>query len=159
MARKGGGAEGEGLQVVAVNKRARRDYEILDTIEAGLVLLGSEVKSVRDGGINLQEAYVRAKSGELFLVDCHISPYSYSRQEKYEPTRDRKLLMHRREIDRLALEIQKKGLSIIPLRAYFKRGRCKIELGVGRGKKLWDKRQDVKAREAQRMVERAIKRR
>lgn len=150
------GKEESGTKVVALNKKARRDYEILNTYEAGLVLLGSEIKSIRNGGINLKDSYVREQQGELFLVSCHISPYSHALVDAHEPLRDRKLLMHRQEIVRLGVQLQQKGLSIVPLRVYLKKGRCKVELGLGRGKKLYDKREDVKAKTAERQIQRAL---
>ena len=144
-----------GGKVVSVNKKARRDYEIINTIEAGLVLNGAEVKSVRAAAVNLKESYVRFKKGECYLVGCHISPYAYARQEEVSPTRERKLLLHRREIIRLEVQVKQKGLTVVPLKLYFNaKGRCKIELGLGRGKKLHDKRQDVKEREAKRQLQR-----
>jgi SsrA-binding protein len=157
---KGSNAEkssADGILIVAQNKKARHDYEILQTAECGIVLSGAEVKSVRAGSMNLKESYVRLKDGELYLVACNISPYSHSRLEDQKAVRDRKLLMHRREIDRLAVQVTQKGLSLIPIKAYFKRGRCKLEIGVGRGKKLHDKRQDLKRKEAERDIARAIK--
>ncbi len=150
---------GEGIAIVAVNKKARRDYEIVDTLEAGVMLQGSEVKSVRSGSINLKESYVRLQRGEVFLVGCHISPYSHAPVDAHEPTRDRKLLLHDYEIKRMIGQIEQKGLTIVPLRVYFKKGRCKIEIAVGRGKKFYDKRQDVKQKEADREMERALKHR
>lgn len=148
--------QGEGKKIVALNKSARRDFEILQTIEAGIVLTGGEVKSVRGGGVQLKESYVRVKSGEVFLVGCHISPYSHSPNEKYNPVIDRKLLLHRREIDRLGSQVQQKGLTLVPLALYLKGGRCKLEIGLGRGKKLFDKRQDLKERQAVRAMNRAV---
>ena len=149
--------EGEGILVAALNKKARRDYEISDIFEAGLALLGSEVKSIRGGGMNLQESYVRVHNSELFLVDCHISPYTFSGFQAPAPTRERKLLMHKKEIEKLGVAVRQKGLTIVPLRAYFKNGRCKLEIGLGKGKKLWDKREDLKAKEAKRSMERAFR--
>lgn len=147
-----------GRKTIEVNKKARRDYEIVDTLEAGIQLLGSEVKSIREGGISLRDSYIRFKSGECLLVDCHISPYKYSRREDVDPYRARKLLMHKREIERMASQVQLKGLTAIPLKIYFnERGRCKIELALGKGKKLYDKRQDIKRKDAQREIQRAIK--
>ncbi|MCB0343692.1 MAG: SsrA-binding protein SmpB [Bdellovibrionales bacterium] len=147
-----------GRMVISSNKKARRDYEIIDTYEAGIVLQGSEVKSIRDGGINLKDSYVRIKGGEIFLVGSHISPYSHAPADAHETVRDRKLLMQKREIERLTGQVQQKGLSLIALQIYFRNGRCKLEIGLGKGKKLYDKRQDVKDREARRTMERALKR-
>ena len=153
---KDASTEREGAKVVAVNKKARHDYEILDTFEAGIVLLGSEIKSIRGGNVNLKESYVRVLNNELVLIGCHVTPYSYSRLETQEPLRERKLLMHRREIERLSSQLQLKGLTLIPLRLYLKGGRCKIEIGLGKGKKLYDKREDLKKKEANREIERAL---
>lgn len=144
---------------VAANKKARRDYEIVSSAEAGISLLGSEVKSIRQGNASLKESYIREKNGELYLVGCHISPYSHSPVDAHEPTRQRKLLLHRQEIDRLIVQIARKGLTLVPLRLYFnKDGRCKLEIALGRGKKLFDKREDEKKRVATREVERMLKR-
>lgn len=149
----------DGRTIVAVNKTARRNYHIIDTFEAGIELLGCEVKSIRAASINLKESYIKFTSRQCFLVDCHISPYRFARIDKYDPVRERRLLLHRREIERLGSQVQRKGLTVVPLKVYFnKRGRCKLELGLGQGKKLYDKRDDVKAREAQREMERAMKR-
>lgn len=149
--------EQQNESLIASNKKARRDYEILQTLEAGIALVGSEVKSLREGGVNLKDSYVRIIRGECFLVGCHISPYSHSRVDAHETTRDRKLLLHRREIERLVGSVQQKGLSLIPLKLYFKQGRAKLEIGLGKGKKLHDKRQDLKSREAQREIQRALR--
>jgi SsrA-binding protein len=147
-----------GRKTIEVNKKARRDYEIVDTFEAGIQLLGSEVKSIRDGGISLRDSYIRFKNGECLLVDCHISPYKYSRRDDIDPYRPRKLLLHKREIERLSSNVQLKGLTAVPLKLYFnEQGRCKLELALGRGKKLYDKRQDVKRKDAQREMQRALK--
>lgn len=152
------GDEG-GRHVIDVNKKARRDYEVIDTFEAGLELLGSEVKSIRSNGISLRDSYVRFKDRQLYLVGCHITPYKFSRQDAHEPYRDRRLLLHSREIARLSAQVQLKGLTIVPLLVYFNaRGRCKLEIGTARGKKLHDKREDMKSRDAIREMERAIKR-
>ncbi|MFN8389097.1 MAG: SsrA-binding protein SmpB [Bdellovibrionota bacterium] len=157
---KGGGknaAEGGGILIVAQNKRARHDYEIMQTAECGIVLSGPEVKSIRDGHMNLKESYVQVHGGEVFLIGCNIKPYAHSRLEEQDADRERKLLMHRREIERLAVQVNQKGLTIVPLKAYFKAGRCKVEIGIGRGKKLHDKRDDLKRREADREMARAMK--
>lgn len=146
----------EGVKVVATNKVARRNYEIIENVEAGIVLEGAEVKSVRAGQLNLKESYVRVKNGELFLVGCHINPYSYSRSEQYDPLRSRKLLLHKRQIDKFKGLVEQKGLTLVPLRVYFKSGRAKLEIGLARGKKLFDKRQDVKSKDAKLAMERAM---
>ncbi len=148
----------DGVKVIALNKKARRDYEVVDTLEVGIVLNGAEVKSIRGGLVNLRESYVRVKGGECYLVGCNITPYAFARQEDISPTRDRKLLLHRKEIDRLHVQTTRKGLTIVPLKIYFnKRGRCKLELAVGRGKKLHDKRRDIKDRENKRQLDRITK--
>lgn len=149
--------QGEGLHVACTNKKARRDYHIDDTLEAGLVLWGNEVKSLRDARANLMDAYAWVQEGEVWLSGLHISPYSHTRIEEQDPTRDRKLLLHAKEISRLAVKIQEKGYTVVPLRIYFKRGIAKVELGLGKGKKLYDKREDVKKADARREIERVIK--
>ncbi len=151
--------EGEGVLIAAVNKQARRDYEILDVFEAGMVLKGSEVKSIREGNMNLKESYIKVSGSEVFLVGCHVGPYAHSPVGSHEPLREKKLLLHHIEIVRLVDQTKKKGLTLIPLRAYFKGGRCKLEFGIARGKKLHDKREDIKEREAQREIERVMKQR
>jgi SsrA-binding protein len=145
------------MKVVTTNRRARHDHEILETFEAGLVLLGSEVKSLRDGRANLKDSYAVVRDGELWLVAAHISPYSFARGGGHDPERDRKLLLHRREIERLASKLAEKGLTLIPLRIYFKDGKAKVELGLARGKRLYDKRQALKAKEQRREMERALR--
>lgn len=157
MAKGKGGEKTEGILQVATNKKAYHDYQILEVIEAGLSLKGNEVKSIRDGGVNLKDSYVRVIKGEVFLVGCHVTPYSHSRREECDPTRDRKLLLHRREIDKMAVRVQQKGLTLVPLKIYFRKGRCKIEVGLGSGKKHYDKRQDIKAKEAKLEIDRIMK--
>ncbi|MEI7772295.1 MAG: SsrA-binding protein SmpB [Chloroflexales bacterium] len=143
---------------VADNRKARHDYDIEETYEAGIVLTGSEIKSVRAGRINLRGSYARIFNEELYLYDSHISPYEQSGTYfNHEPTRPRKLLMHRREINRLDGLIRQKGLTIVPLKVYFKGRRAKLELGVARGKKNYDKREDIAKRDSQRDIERAMK--
>ena len=149
-------SEHEGIKVVAQNKSARRDYAISDILETGVVLKGSEVKSIRDGEVNLKESYVRFKQDELYLIGCHVNPYKYSREDELDATRDRKLLLHRREMRRLQDQIKLKGFTLVPLRFYFKNGRCKLEIGVGKGKKLFDKRADIKDRESKIYTARVI---
>jgi SsrA-binding protein len=143
---------------IALNRRARYDYEILERYEAGIVLTGSEIKSVRAHRVSLQGAYARMKDGELWLVDAHIAPYQNAGYSGHEPTRDRKLLLHRKELGRLAEMTSEKGLTIVPLAMYFKRGKAKVELGVVRGLKKYDKREKVKEREQQVEMARAIRR-
>ncbi|GAB4278311.1 MAG: SsrA-binding protein SmpB [Deferrisomatales bacterium] len=149
----------EGVKVACTNKKARRDYHIEETLEAGLVLRGSEVKSLREGKANLTDAYASVRDGEVWLTGLHISPYSHARMEEQDPTRERKLLLHAQEIRRLIGKIQQKGYTLIPLRIYFRRGYAKVELGLGKGKKLYDKREDLKKADARREMERALRRR
>ena len=152
--------KGEGIseRVVATNRKAFHDYFIEDKFEAGIVLQGTEVKSLRDGRVNLQDSYASVRDSEIFLHNCQISPYSHGNIMNHDPTRVRKLLLHKTEINKLMGKTQQKGLTLIPLRIYFsKRGHAKVELGLAKGKKLYDRRESIKAREAGREVERAIK--
>jgi SsrA-binding protein len=147
-------------KIVATNRKAYHDYFIEEKFEAGIVLTGTEVKSLRDRRVNLQDSYASVKEGEVFLHHCHISPYSHGNIMNHDPIRTRKLLLHRKEINKLLGKTQQKGLTLIPLRIYFsERGRAKVELGLVKGKKLYDRRESIKAREAGREVERAIKER
>ena len=146
-----------GEKIVCVNREARHNYFIDEIYETGLVLLGSEVKSLRDGKANLKDSYARIQKGEAFLVNAHVSPYPGANQFNHEPTRPRKLLLHQREIERLTGKTKEKGLTLIPLRLYFKNGRAKVELGLARGKKLYDKRETLKRKMAEREVERSLK--
>ncbi len=149
----------DGRRVIATNKRARREYFIEDRFEAGLVLQGSEVKSMRGGRVNLTEGYIRLRDGEAFLVDVHVPPYKQANINNHEPTRPRKLLLHRRELRRLAGKVSQQGYTLVPLQLYFIRGMAKLEFGLGKGKKLHDKRDDNKKRDADREMERAMRRR
>jgi SsrA-binding protein len=145
-------------KTVATNRKAFHDYFIEEKFEAGIQLQGTEVKSLRDGRVNLQDSYAGVKDGEVFLHHCHISPYSHGNIMNHDPMRVRKLLLHRKEINRLLGKTQQKGLTLIPLRIYFSaRGIAKVELGLAKGKKLYDRRDTIKAREAGREVERALK--
>lgn len=146
-----------GEQIVCVNRQARHNYFIDETYEAGIILLGSEVKSLRDGKANLVDSYARIQKGEAYLVNSHISPYASANRFNHEPTRTRKLLLHAREIERLTGKTKQRGLTLIPLKIYFKNGRAKVELGLARGKKLYDKRETLRRKVAQREVERSIK--
>ena len=146
-----------GEQNICVNRQARHNYFIDETYEAGLVLVGSEVKSLRDGKANLADSYARIQKGEAFHINTHVSPYPGANQFNHDPTRTRKLLLHRREIERLTGKTKEKGLTLIPLRLYFKDGKAKVELGLARGKKLYDKRETLKRKMAQREVERSLK--
>ncbi len=145
-------------KTVTVNRKARHDYFIDETVEAGIVLTGSEVKSLRDGRANLKDSYARVDRGQAVLLNAHISPYDPAHRDNHDPTRTRRLLLHRREIDRLEGKLNQRGLSLVPLRLYFnERGRAKVELGLGRGKKQYDKRQSIKEREARRETDRALR--
>jgi SsrA-binding protein len=146
-----------GEQIVCVNRQARHNYFIDEIYEAGLVLVGSEVKSLRDGKANLKDSYARIQKGEAFLVNAHVSAYPGANQFNHEPTRTRKLLLHQREIERLTGKTKERGLTLIPLKLYFKNGRAKIELGLARGKKLYDKRETLRRKVAEREVERSLK--
>ena len=149
-----------GTKLITSNKKARRDYHILETFEAGLVLTGTEVKSLRQGKASLQEAYARLDgSEEIWLVGAHIPEYSHGNIQNHEPTRPRKLLLHRREIEKLRAKSEEQGLTIVPLRLYWKAGRAKIEIALVKGKRDYDRRQDVAKREAQREIDRAMARR
>jgi SsrA-binding protein len=145
------------IESIAKNRRARHDYTIIDTFEAGLVLTGSEVKSLRDGKANLSDAYGIVRNGEIFIINLHISVYERASYNNHEPTRTRKLLLHKREIGRLIGAIERQGLTLIPLELYFKRGIAKVAIALGKGKKQHDKREDAKARDADREIARAVR--
>ena len=147
------------MQKQILNRKARFNYEILETIEAGLELTGTEIKSVRNGKASLADSYARIKSGQAYLFNCEISEYENAGYAHHIPKRPRRLLMHAREIDRLAGKIAEKGLTLVPLKMYFKRGWAKVELGLARGKRLYDKRDAIKKRETAREVKRALSRR
>lgn len=142
-------------KVVTSNRRARHDYLIGDTFEAGLVLLGSEVKSLRAGNAHLTDAFGQIRDGEAFLVNMYIAPYSFARDGGHEPERLRKLLLHAKEIERIRAALAEKGLTLVPLSVYFSNGKAKVELGLGRGKKAYDKRHALKEKEQKREMERA----
>jgi len=135
---------------IANNRKARHDYEVLETYEAGLVLKGTEVKSLREGQVNFKDSYASISNGEAWLVGCHIAPYHHGTDANHAPDRSRKLLLHRREIERLVGKVAERGLTLVPLRLYFKEGRAKLELGLARGKKLHDKRQALRERDERR---------
>ena len=145
------------MKLLSQNKKAYRDYEVLETLEAGVVLKGSEVKAVRQGGVNLTDGFVRIIRDEVYLFGCHISPYSHSRTDSHDPVREKKLLLHRKEIDKLSSKIGAKGLTAVPTKFYFKDGRCKVEIALGKGKKSHDKREDIKKRDAERDMKRFMK--
>jgi SsrA-binding protein len=149
----------DGIKLIATNRRAYHDYSFVDKIEAGIVLTGTEVKSMRSSGCSLGDGFVRLRGGEAWLVNVRIAPYERGTFfSQHEPTRDRKLLLHATEIRRLNGTLSEKGLTLVPLRVYFKRGNVKVELGLGRGKKMHDKREAIKEREIRREIERVARR-
>jgi SsrA-binding protein len=144
-------------KTIALNRRARHEFSIEDSLEAGIVLSGTEIKSIRAGKVNLADAFARIERGEAWLVGAHIAPWEGGNRQNHEPKRDRKLLLHRRQIDQLLGRTKAKGLTLIPLKLYItERGKAKLELGLGRGKQLYDKRREIAARDARREVERAL---
>jgi SsrA-binding protein len=157
--KSGQGTGGEaGEKTIAVNRQARHEYFILETVEAGLALTGTEIKSIRAGRVNMRDAYARIDHGEAWLIGMHISPYEQAGGFfQHDPLRPRKLLLHRREIDSLQGELGQKGLTLVPLRLYLKRGRAKVELGLAKGKKLYDKREALAERDARRDIDRALR--
>lgn len=144
----------ESVKVLAQNRKARFSYEILESFEAGIVLTGTEVKSARQGRVNLQDAYATVEKGEVFIKGMHISPYDQGNRFNPDPLRKRKLLLHKREIRKLAVSVQQEGLTLIPLRLYLKRALIKLELAIAKGKKLYDKRESIKKRETERELSR-----
>ncbi len=150
-------ARPKGEKLIVDNRRARHDYHFLEKVEAGLVLTGTEVKSLRDGRASLQQAYAEVRDGEAWLVGAHISVYDAGNIANHDPDRDRKLLLHRREVDSLGGKVRERGLTLVPTRLYFRDGRAKVELALARGKEQRDKRRDLVKREAQRDMERALK--
>ncbi len=146
------------IRVITTNRKARHEYHIIDTIEAGIALKGCEVKSIREGRVNLQDAYARFRKGELWVVGMHISPYKQAAFESPDPLRDRKLLLHKRELKRLQRYVEEKGITLVPLKVYLKKHLVKIELGVAKGKKQYDKRAAIAEREQKREMERLRKR-
>jgi len=146
-----------GEKIIAQNKTARLNYFIEDTYEAGIALVGTEVKALREGKANLKDSYAFVKDGEVFVHDMHISPYSFGNRENHDPLRVRKLLLHKGEIKRLYGKSREKGLALIPLKLYFKSGIVKMEIGVGRGKKLYDKRESLKVKADRREIERGLR--
>ena len=156
MARK---VDIKGIKIVATNRRARHEFEILETWEAGLVLQGTEVKALREGHVNLGDAYGEIRDGEGWIVKMHIGPYEQGNRENHEPFRRRKLLLHRREMRKILPKLEEKGLTLVPLRLYFKDGRAKVEIALARGKKTYDKRHAIAERTATREAERDLGRR
>ena len=147
------------MKIVCQNRKAYHDYHIEETVEAGIALLGTEVKSLREGRANLKDSYVLIKGREAFLLNCHISPYSHGNILNHDPLRTRKLLMHTEEIDKLGGKASTKGYTLVPLKIYFKDSFAKVEIGVAKGKRLFEKRETIKEREAKREIERALKNR
>ena len=157
MATKQQSQKPETAKTITVNRKAGYDYELLERFEAGIALTGTEIKSIREGRVNLREAYVRVQGGEAYLLNCHIAQYQAGSYQNHEPTRPRKLLLHKDEIRRLAQHTEQKGLTIVPTRMYYSRGRAKVELAVARGKKSYDKRAAIADRDAQRQIARALR--
>ncbi len=145
-----------GIKIVALNRKASHDYFLEDRFEAGLALLGTEIKSIRAGHVQLKEAYVRAEGGEVFLLNAHVAAYDPAARQNHEPRRPRKLLLHKREIRKLQEQVKLKGYTIVPVKVYLAKGRAKIEIALAKGKKQYDKRQTIAARESQRDMARAL---
>jgi len=148
-----------GEKNIAVNRKAGHDYHIVRTLEAGLSLLGTEIKSIRQGRVSIREAYVRPDDGEMWLVGAHVAHYPPAASANHEPTRRRRLLLHRKEIAELARAVESEGVTVVPLRLYLKDGRAKLEIALGRGKKRYDKRAAIAKRDAERQMQRALRRR
>jgi len=150
-------AETGSIKIVTVNKKGRFRYHLFESFEAGIVLSGTEIKSIREGGVSIEESYVRPEEDALYWIGAHINPYSHSDNQDYNPTRTRKLLMHKHEIDKLRGRVEAKGLTIVPVKLYLKRGRAKLEIALAKGKDAPDKRKTIKERELKRETERAMK--
>jgi SsrA-binding protein len=150
-------AQKDGIKIIADNRRARHDYHLLERFEAGLVLTGTEIKSLRERGASLQRAFADVREGEVWLVGAHIPEYAEGNLANHDPDRDRKLLLHRREIDSLFGKVRERGLTLVPTRLYFKDGRAKVEIALARGKEARDKRRDLAERDARRQIERELK--
>lgn len=148
---------GKDIKIIVDNRKARHDYHIEETLEAGIVLQGTEVKSLRLGRVNVRDSFARISNGEVFLHGLHISPYEHGNRHNHDPLRIRKLLLNRREINRLIGHVQERGYTLVPLKLYFRNGLCKVELALARGKQLHDKRETVARRDAARRIDRAIK--
>lgn len=149
---------GEGIKHIATNRKARHDYYIDETLEAGMALKGSEVKSIREGKINLREAFCRVENGEMKLFNCHIAPYSHGGEStNHDPTRDKKLLLHSSEIRKWAKATEQEGYTIVPLKVYFRNGYAKLQIGLAKGKKQYDKREDIAERETKRRLDRVLR--
>jgi SsrA-binding protein len=159
VSKKKGGAKSKSNGAVASNPKARHDYEILETMEAGMVLTGSEVKSLRGGSASMRESFAIIRDGEPLLIGMHIGPYAQAGYAGHEPTRTRKLLLHKDEIQRLVGKTKERGLTLVPLKVYFSHGLAKIELGLAKGKKTYDRRESLKEKDAQMQIDRAMRRR
>jgi SsrA-binding protein len=146
-----------GEKLVVQNRQARHEYQVLDTFEAGIELAGTEVKSLRAGQMILKDSYVDVRNGEMFLIGAHVAPYDKGNVHNHDPERTRRLLMHKKEIQRLGQQVQEKGLTLVPLKVYFKQGRAKVEIGLCRGKHTFDKRRTVQERDVKREMDRAVK--
>lgn len=144
-------------KIITTNRKARHEYEILESMETGIVLLGTEVKSLREGRANLKESFANVRNGELFLHNAHISPYSHGNINNHDPIRTRKLLLHKKQIKKLIGKVQEKGLTLVPLRLYFKNGKVKVELALAKGKKIYDKRRDIAKRDSERELRRQLR--
>jgi SsrA-binding protein len=153
------GVQNKGIKIVSNNRRASHDYLLLDKFEAGLVLTGTEIKSVRANRVNLQRSYVENRNGELWLVEAHIAVYNPASRENHDPDRPRKLLLHRREINKIIGQLAEKGLTVVPTKMYLKDGRAKVEVALAKGKKLYDKRAALAKKESSRQIERELKER
>ncbi len=149
--------KGDGIKIISNNRRAKFDYHLLDRFEAGLVLTGTEIKSIRAHQVSLQHSYVQARGDELWLIDANIAPYEHGNRENHDATRPRKLLLHRREINKILAALATKGLTVIPTRLYLKNGLAKVEVALARGKTRRDKRHDIAKRDAERQVDRALR--
>lgn len=149
--------KGDAVKMIAQNKLARVNYQIFDTYEAGIALTGTEVKAIREGRVNLKDSYAVVEGGEVWLRDMHVSPYSHGNRYNHDPLRPRKLLLHKGEIKRLYGKARERGLTLVPLSVYFRNGKVKVALGVGQGKKLYDRREEIKARDDRRAIERALR--
>jgi len=152
-------ARPKGEKLIVDNRRARHDYHLLDRVEAGMVLTGTEVKSLREGRVQVRQAYADVRGNEMWLVGLHIAVYDKGNTQNHDPDRDRKLLLHAREIDTLSSQVREKGLTLVPTRLYFKDGRVKVELALAKGKDLHDKRRDIARRDADRQIQRELSRR
>ena len=147
----------DGVKVVATNRKAYHDYEVVEALETGIALTGTEIKSIRAGKINLRDGFAVIRQGEVWLLNVHISPYTHGNRENHEPMRERKLLLHRREIERLYGKVAERGWTLVPLRVYLRDNRAKVELGLVRGKRLYDKREAIARRDSERDLRRALK--